>query len=273
MRCCARARAARRARPAPRRGHARRAPARDLRRRRAADAARRRARPQPRGRRALRAQGPEPDRRRGRDRDELAGDRRAGAARAGTAGGAARPGPRRRALVPARGRHRPEVLRAPLHAARRPPSGADELDERALHDWGAAVARVGRGLRGFFHPAARYEIAWDIARASEQRADVGIVAAAGRGVVATALDRFAAHVEPVLGGLRGQVVHNDLGRANVLVDERGGVSGIIDFGDMTHTAWSAISRRGRGRAQRARRRAGGDARDDRRPPHGHPARG
>ena len=113
---------------------------------------------------------------------------------------------------------------------------ADELDERALGAWAATVARVGRGLRGFFHPAARYEIAWDIARASDQRADVDLVPEPGRAVVATALDRFAAHVAPVLGGLRAQVVHNDMGRANVLVDDRGAVSGIIDFGDMTHTA-------------------------------------
>jgi 4-aminobutyrate aminotransferase-like enzyme/Ser/Thr protein kinase RdoA (MazF antagonist) len=113
---------------------------------------------------------------------------------------------------------------------------ADELDEPALHDWGATVARVGRGLRGFFHPAARYEIAWDVARASDQRAGVGVVPEAGRDMVATALDRFAAHVAPGLGGLRAQVVHNDMGRANVLVDEHGAVSGIIDFGDMTHTA-------------------------------------
>ncbi|MEZ0291367.1 MAG: phosphotransferase, partial [Solirubrobacteraceae bacterium] len=113
---------------------------------------------------------------------------------------------------------------------------ADELDDRALHDWARTAALVGRGLRGFFHPAARYEIAWDVARAADQRADAGVVADADRAVVATALDRFAERVAPVLGGLRAQVVHNDLGRANVLVDDDGAISGIIDFGDMTHTA-------------------------------------
>ena len=113
---------------------------------------------------------------------------------------------------------------------------ADELADRALHDWARTAALVGRGLRGFFHPAARYEIAWDVARAADQRADAGVVADGGPRVVVTALDRFAERVEPVLGGLRAQVVHNDLGRANVLVDDGGAVSGIIDFGDMTHTA-------------------------------------
>ncbi len=114
--------------------------------------------------------------------------------------------------------------------------GPDELDERGLYGWARVVARVGRGLRGFFHAAARYEIAWDIARAPLQRAGIGVVPEGGREVVALALDRFDAHVAPVLGGLRAQVVHNDMGRTNVLVDDSGAVSGIIDFGDMTHTA-------------------------------------
>jgi Ser/Thr protein kinase RdoA (MazF antagonist) len=48
--------------------------------------------------------------------------------------------------------------------------GPDELDERGLYGWARTVARVARGLRGFFHPAARYEIAWDISRAPAQRA-------------------------------------------------------------------------------------------------------
>jgi 4-aminobutyrate aminotransferase-like enzyme len=98
--------------------------------------------------------------------------------------------------------------------------GPDELDERGLYGWARVVARVARGLRGFFHPAARYVIAWDIARAPLQRADVGVVPEAGRDVVTAVLDRFDAHMS----------------RGNVLVDERGAVSGIIDFGDMTHTA-------------------------------------
>ena len=55
-------------------------------------------------------------------------------------------------------------------------------------------------------------------------------------MTAEALDRFAEQVLPALRGLRAQVVHNDMGRNNVLVDDAGAISGIIDFGDMTHTA-------------------------------------
>ncbi len=50
------------------------------------------------------------------------------------------------------------------------------------------------------------------------------------------IDRFDANVAPVIDRLRAQVIHNDMSRENVLVDERSRISGITDFGDMTHTA-------------------------------------
>ena len=78
------------------------------------------------------------------------------------------------------------------------------------------MARVGRGLRGFFHPAARYEIAWDIARTPLQRDDLDVVPDDGRAVVAAVLDRFDEPVAPVLGGLRGEVVRPVFRRFNAV---------------------------------------------------------
>ena len=43
-------------------------------------------------------------------------------------------------------------------------------------------------------------------------------------------------VVPVLPRLRAQVVHNDLAPTNVLVDDDLALTGITDFGDLTHTA-------------------------------------
>src|SRR5262249_53372843 len=48
------------------------------------------------------------------------------------------------------------------------------------------------------------------------------------------LDRFEARVAPALPGLRAQVIHADMSLDNVLFDDRLRVSGIVDFGDMTH---------------------------------------
>ncbi|HET7356480.1 MAG TPA: aminotransferase class III-fold pyridoxal phosphate-dependent enzyme [Nocardioidaceae bacterium] len=111
-----------------------------------------------------------------------------------------------------------------------------ELDEQQLRDWGSTAARLGWALRGFVHPAAAYPIAWDIRRLPQLRAWLPAVDPARRPAVEAVLDRFDRRVVPELRGLRAQVVHNDLAPTNVLVDDALAVTGITDFGDMTHTA-------------------------------------
>lgn len=50
------------------------------------------------------------------------------------------------------------------------------------------------------------------------------------------LERIVPRIDSQLPQLRQQIVHNDLNPKNILVNETGAVTGIIDFGDMTHTA-------------------------------------
>jgi 4-aminobutyrate aminotransferase-like enzyme/Ser/Thr protein kinase RdoA (MazF antagonist) len=113
---------------------------------------------------------------------------------------------------------------------------SDELDDRALFGWGRVVARLGRALRGYFHPAAGYRIQWDVRQAPALRNRLGVVDDAVRPLAAQVVDRFETLVAPVLPRLRAQVIHNDMSRDNVLVDAAGRIVGITDFGDMTHTA-------------------------------------
>ncbi|HSK51150.1 MAG TPA: aminotransferase class III-fold pyridoxal phosphate-dependent enzyme, partial [Clostridia bacterium] len=111
------------------------------------------------------------------------------------------------------------------------------LSDAAIGDWGAMAARVGRALRGFWHPAAARVMLWDPQHALRLRPLLGSVRdPAVRELVGAALDRFEAVVAPVWPGLRAQVVHTDLCASNVLVDEAGRVTGIIDFGDTSHSA-------------------------------------
>jgi 4-aminobutyrate aminotransferase-like enzyme/Ser/Thr protein kinase RdoA (MazF antagonist) len=104
-----------------------------------------------------------------------------------------------------------------------------------LRDWGRTSARLGQALRGFVHPAACYAIAWDIRRLPELRPWLSAVDAGRRPAVEAVLDRFELQVAPELRRLRAQVVHNDLAPTNVLVDDSLRLTGITDFGDMTHT--------------------------------------
>lgn len=110
------------------------------------------------------------------------------------------------------------------------------LDAARARDWGRTSARLGRALRGFVHPACSYPIAWDLQRLPQLRNWLSAVDAERRPVIEAVLARFDARVAPRLRTLRAQVVHNDLAPTNVLVDEEWRVTGITDFGDMTHTA-------------------------------------
>jgi 4-aminobutyrate aminotransferase-like enzyme/Ser/Thr protein kinase RdoA (MazF antagonist) len=109
------------------------------------------------------------------------------------------------------------------------------LTSEAIRAFGQTAARLGRALRGFFHPAADYEILWDLTHAAKLRLLLGHVPdAARRAQVERVLDRFETRVEPVLPALRAQVIHGDLSLDNVLLGDDLRVSGIVDFGDMTH---------------------------------------
>lgn len=114
---------------------------------------------------------------------------------------------------------------------------AQELGDEALIAWGETSARVGRALRGFIHPNAIRTLPWDVHHAATCVPMLPSIADARvRGAVAAVLDHFQASVAPALPALRSQVLHGDLSIDNALVDDAGFVTGIIDFGDMSHTS-------------------------------------
>jgi 4-aminobutyrate aminotransferase-like enzyme len=108
------------------------------------------------------------------------------------------------------------------------------LTSAALRSHGQITARLARALRGFFHPAADYEILWDLTRFPELRPRLAHLPAGSRAQVERVLDRFEARVAPALPGLRAQVIHGDMSLDNVLFGDDLRASGIVDFGDMTH---------------------------------------
>ena len=112
-----------------------------------------------------------------------------------------------------------------------------ELAMADIEGIGEVVARVARALRGFFHPAAGRTILWD-----QQRLPLLFPHAAlvddpdRRELLERVIGRFTERVLPVLPRLRSQVIHDDLTLDNLLLDGNHRVTGIIDFGDMSHTA-------------------------------------
>jgi 4-aminobutyrate aminotransferase-like enzyme/Ser/Thr protein kinase RdoA (MazF antagonist) len=115
-----------------------------------------------------------------------------------------------------------------------------ELDERAIHAYAAMHARMNLALRGFFHPGAGRELLWDLQYAPKLRAIVGAIDDdRRRALVERVLDRYESQVVPRWPRLRAQIVHGDLTLGNVLFDDRGRISGIVDFGDTGHSAVAA----------------------------------
>ncbi len=118
-------------------------------------------------------------------------------------------------------------------------SGVDPatLDDEALIAWGEMTARLGLALRAFSHPRSGRKMLWDVQHALAAREmALTIQSPAQRELVMRILEDYAEVVVPVWKQLRAQVVHTDLTVENTLVDDRGLITGIVDFGDMSHTA-------------------------------------
>jgi len=115
--------------------------------------------------------------------------------------------------------------------------GGPELDDRALFDYGATHARLNLALRGFFHPAAARNLLWHLQSTLELRPRASAIRdSSRRRLVENVLDQYEERVAPRWPLLRAQVVHGDLNLDNVLLDDRGRISAIVDFGDV---GWSA----------------------------------
>ena len=112
-----------------------------------------------------------------------------------------------------------------------------ELAEDAVFDYAATHARLNLALRSFFHPAAGRHLLWDLQNAAGVRPLLDAVRdERRRELVGRVLDGYEERVVPRWPQLRAHVVHGDFNLDNILLDERGRVSGIVDFGDIVHSA-------------------------------------
>jgi hydroxylysine kinase len=104
---------------------------------------------------------------------------------------------------------------------------------------GRMAARLTRALSSFQHPAAHRAVVWDVRHTAYIRRLLGqLPDLPCRHAAADVLARIVPAIESRLPPLRAQVVHNDMNPLNILVDpaDETRVVGVIDFGDITHTA-------------------------------------
>lgn len=99
-----------------------------------------------------------------------------------------------------------------------------------LRAGGELLGRLSRALATLEHPGADRVLPWDLARVPE------LAGSTSDERLRAAISRFAAEVSPVLAAAPQQIVHGDFHPGNVLVDESGAISGVVDFGDVSRTA-------------------------------------
>ena len=101
---------------------------------------------------------------------------------------------------------------------------------------GAITARTSVALSGFFHPAGGRTHAWDIRRVRELEPKlIHVPDPRQRQVLAQTLARIGPTLD-IVATLPGHIEHYDITLINVLADGAGQISGVVDFGDMHHTA-------------------------------------
>jgi hydroxylysine kinase len=104
---------------------------------------------------------------------------------------------------------------------------------------GRVAARLGLALRGFSHPAAERPLIWDLKHVGRTLALLDeLPDFPAKDAVATLISRVDSRTRAEFPSLRQQVIHNDMNDMNVLVDpgDEDVVVGVIDFGDLVHTA-------------------------------------
>jgi hydroxylysine kinase len=105
--------------------------------------------------------------------------------------------------------------------------------------YGRMAARLGLALREFTHPAARRPLIWDLRHVGKTLELLGeLPDLVERDTIAELVERIEMLLAIRFQRLRQQVIHNDLNDQNVLVDpaDETAIAGIIDFGDLVHTA-------------------------------------
>lgn len=113
--------------------------------------------------------------------------------------------------------------------------GGDTLSRESLFDLGQLLAQLGLALRGFVHGApAERELVWDTRHVLRLAGEIGHLPTEDRALAQEILARHEAVTVPAMRRMRSQIIHGDVHPHNALVDERGKVTGIIDFGDMVH---------------------------------------
>ena len=105
-----------------------------------------------------------------------------------------------------------------------------------INDLGYLLGRLDLALQGFEHPAARRSFPWNVAQTDFLiNNQDNIRSEEDQLIIQHFLQEYEKNIVPISHELNKAVIHNDGNDYNVLLNDNGHISGVIDFGDMAHT--------------------------------------
>ncbi|CAM9361796.1 unnamed protein product, partial [Chrysoparadoxa australica] len=111
-------------------------------------------------------------------------------------------------------------------------------DPSTLEAAGVYLGKLNRAMEGWDHQGLHREHAWDLQHASKLEEFASHVADEDRrallmSVLASFNDHFGSQEKTA--GLRRSVIHGDFNDANIILDDKLGIAGVIDFSDSTYS--------------------------------------
>ncbi|KPD14403.1 aminotransferase class III-fold pyridoxal phosphate-dependent enzyme [Phaeobacter sp. 11ANDIMAR09] len=105
-----------------------------------------------------------------------------------------------------------------------------------IHEVGAVLGGAGKALVDFQHPGLARDFKWDLMQAGWISAEIDSITDPAKQTLIQEIETEFSKLEPVLGTLPKQAIHNDANDYNIMVagehTEPRQVSGLIDLGDM-----------------------------------------
>ena len=105
-----------------------------------------------------------------------------------------------------------------------------------LKIFGEFLGKLDIAFKEFDYPILKRDWVWDIRNIAFLKKHLSYLEdQADQAIVDHFISNYELNINPIEKHLRRQYIHNDGNDHNVLLNEKGHIAGIIDFGDMAHT--------------------------------------
>ena len=107
---------------------------------------------------------------------------------------------------------------------------------KLLNEFGEFLGKLDIAFKEFDYPELKRDWVWDVRNIGFLKTHlIYIENQTDQDIISHFISNYESNIYPIEKYLRRQYIHNDGNDHNVLLNENGNISGIIDFGDMAYT--------------------------------------